>query len=360
MTRLRTDRLEALRAVMAERSVDHLWIEPSVGFRYLTGTEPVSFERLAGLLIPTDGDLRAVAPEMAVEELEPLGIEIESWSDSDGPEDAVSHVLSGVDSLSIQGSLPAWAWDTLAKASPATSIGLDPGTLSSLREVKDEDELESLRRSAALADEVAGWIAGQDLAGMEESQLTGRIQAYFLERGATPWPPLVATGANAAMPHYIDATSKIDPNVPLLCDFGATLGAYLSDMTRVFFPPQVAPEVASAYEIVCAAYDAALATVADGVPCAEVDRAARRVIEDSGYGDAFIHRTGHGVGLELHEPPYLHGANETPLRVGNVFSIEPGIYIPGSFGLRYENLVHLGPDGPEVLNRAPRELKLST
>ena len=360
MTRLRLDRLERLRAAMGSQGVDHLWIEPSVGFRYLTSTELMSIERLAGLLVPREGDLRVLAPDMHVEELQPLGMEIVSWSDSAGPEAAATAILSGVGTLHIQGSLPAWAWDALATAVPTATIRLDPGALASLREIKDEDEVESLRRSGVLADAMVEWIATLDLAEVTELQLAGRIQARFLEEGARPWEPLVATGANAAMPHYLEAGSKIDLQVPLLCDLGASLDGYWSDITRVFFPAEIDRQVADAYETVCAAYDAALATVADGVPCAEVDRAARVVIEEAGLGEAFIHRTGHGLGLDLHEPPYLTAANETPLRTGNVFSIEPGVYLPNRFGLRFENIVYLGPDGPVELNRAARELKLST
>ena len=194
---------------------------------------------------------------------------------------------------------------------------------------------------------------------MTEQELGGRIQARFLTEGTQPWGPVVATGVNAAIPHYAEASSKIDPSRPLLCDLGATLDGYQSDMTRVYFPAEVEAEVAAAYEIVGAAYDAALATAADGVPCSEVDSAARAVITDAGYGPAFLHRTGHGLGLELHEPPYLNGGNDAPLRTGNVFSIEPGIYVPGRFGLRFENIVYLGPDGPEELNHAPRTLQVS-
>ena len=139
MATLRSDRLAQLRSAMEERRVEALWIEPSVGFRYLASLEPLSFERLTGLLVPRRGDLRALAPEMAAEEFEPLGIETVTWNDSEGPSAAAARVLAGVRSLHIQGSLPAWAWDVLATASPGTSIAVDPGTLAGVREVKDDD-----------------------------------------------------------------------------------------------------------------------------------------------------------------------------------------------------------------------------
>ena len=137
---------------------------------------------------------------------------------------------------------------------------------------------------------------------------------------------------------------------PLLTDFGCITGGYHSDITRVHHTDG---EAAEAYAIVQAAHDAVIAGLEPGLPCEEADRLARDVIEGAGYGERFVHRTGHGVGLEIHEEPYLRAGNPAPLEVGHVFSVEPGIYVPGSFGVRYENLVHLGPDGPELLNAAP-------
>ncbi|MGH2820467.1 MAG: M24 family metallopeptidase, partial [Actinomycetota bacterium] len=146
----------------------------------------------------------------------------------------------------------------------------------------------------------------------------------------------------------------IDTAQPLLMDFGCAVEGYWSDITRIYFPHALDAEIAETYEIVCDAYDAAFDALEPGVTCHEVDRAARAVIEKAGYGEAFLHRTGHGLGLEVHEPPYLRSGNEQPLDVGHVFSVEPGIYVPGRFGVRYENIVHLGAHGPESMNRSPR------
>ena len=172
----------------------------------------------------------------------------------------------------------------------------------------------------------------------------------FLRRGVEPYDYVIASGPNAALPHHETGETAISAGAPLLTDFGCVVGGYYSDMTRVHLPAD-GGEAAEAYAIVRAAHDAVIAGLEPGLPCHEADRLARDVIEAAGHGERFIHRTGHGVGLEIHEEPYLRPGNPAPLQVGHVFSVEPGIYVPGRFGVRYENLVHLGADGPELLNR---------
>jgi Xaa-Pro aminopeptidase len=181
------------------------------------------------------------------------------------------------------------------------------------------------------------------------------IQARYLELGYQPTPaPLVASGANASMPHYSGEETPIRRDAPLLLDIGCAVEGYWSDITRVYFPSGLDPEIEKAYEIVCAANDAAFARVEPGVPCQEVDRAARTVIAEAGYGEQFVHRTGHGLGLEMHEAPYIRDGNAQPLEIGHVFSIEPGIYVSGRFGVRYENIVVLSEAGPVSVNDSPR------
>ncbi len=153
------------------------------------------------------------------------------------------------------------------------------------------------------------------------------------------------------MPHHETGETAIAADTPLLTDFGCIVGGYHSDTTRVHLPADDG-EAAEAYAIVRAAHDAVIAGLEPGLSCHEADRLARDVIDAAGHGEHFIHRTGHGVGLEIHEEPYLRPGNPAPLQVGHVFSVEPGIYVPGRFGVRYENLVHLGADGPELLNAA--------
>ena len=203
------------------------------------------------------------------------------------------------------------------------------------------------------ADAAMEWIAGADLDGRSERWLALELQARFLRRGVTPYSDyVVASGPNGALPHHESRETAIGAGTPLLTDFGCIVGGYYSDTTRVHLPGG-GGEAAEAYEIVRAAHDTVIAGLEPGLPCHEADRLARDVIEAAGYGERFVHRTGHGVGLEIHEQPYLRAGNPAPLEAGHVFSVEPGIYVPGRFGVRYENLVHLSADGPELLNRSP-------
>jgi Xaa-Pro aminopeptidase len=259
--------LDAIRDALGAAGADALWLHPAVGFRHLTGVQPLAVERPTALVILAGGGLRALAPQMLADELAEITAgPVQAWSDGDGPDAAIARVLDGVARLLVEPDLPTGIAFALRAARP----------------------------------------------------------------GATP----------------------IAADAPLLTDFGCIVGGYHSDITRVHGTATDA-EAAEAYAIVQAAHDAVIAGLAPGLPCADADRLARDVIAEAGYGHAFIHRTGHGVGLEIHEEPYLRPGNPAPLETGHVFSVEPGIYVPGRFGVRYENLVHLGPDGPELLNRAP-------
>ena len=340
--------LDAIRDALGAAGADALWVHPAVDFRYLTGLAPIAVERPTALVIPAAGALRVVAPEMLVPELEELGAEIAAWSDGEGPEAAIARALDGLGRVVVEPDLPTGIAFAMRAARPGLDLALDPGILSGLRERKAPDEVEQLRAAGREADEAMAWVAGLDVAGRTERGLALELQTRFLGRGATPYADyVVAAGANAALPHHASGDAAVER--PFLTDFGCVVGGYYSDMTRVH---GAEGEAAEAYAIVQAAHDAVIAGLEPGLPAEEADRLARDVIAEAGYGDRFIHRLGHGVGLEIHEEPYLRPGNPAPLEAGHVFSVEPGIYVPGSFGVRYENLVYLGPDGPELLNRA--------
>jgi Xaa-Pro aminopeptidase len=355
-------RLGGLQDKLRESGAEALWVEPSVGLFYLTGLEPVSMERLFGLLVPASGSPRMVVPLLLKDECEHVDVaEQVVWSDAEGPENAAATALEGVSRLLVQGSLPVWSLRLLEKTRPGIEVEEDPGVLPGLRERKEPEEVELIRRSGALTDETVSWVGTLDLENLTERQLSGKIQARYLELGHRHSPfGLIATGANTAMPHYVGGDVPISTEQLLLMDFGCAVDGYWSDITRIYFPRDLEEQVEEAYEVVCEAYDAAFGVLEPGVPCQEVDQAAREVIENACYGDAFLHRTGHGLGLEVHEEPYLRDGNEKPLEVGHVFSVEPGIYVQGRFGVRYENIVHLGADGPEPMNLSPRKHYFNT
>jgi Xaa-Pro aminopeptidase len=344
--------LDPIREALRRAGADALWVHPGVDLLHLTGLDPIALERPTALVVLADGAPRALAPAMLAPELAEIeGAELAAWSDGDGPHAAIARVLDGVGTLLVGAGLPYGVTAALTAARPGIELALDPGILAGLRERKRPDELEHLRAAGRHADDAAAWIAAQPLGGLTERELAARLTVRFLEAGAKPYEPyIVASGPHGALPHHVTGDAPIDPAAPLLCDFGCSVAGYHSDITRVYLPERDAAEVREALEVVRAAHDAVLAGLEPGLPAQEADRLARDVIEAAGHGERFIHRTGHGVGLELHEPPYLRPGNPEPLQAGHVFSVEPGIYVPGRFGVRYENLVHLGTDGPELLN----------
>ena len=347
---------EAIREGLRRAGADALWVHPSVNLRHLTGLQPLGLERPTALVILAGGGLRAVAPLMLAPELAAVeGADVASWTDEEGPAAAIARALEGVGRCLIDPALPAGTAFALRAARPALDVALDPGILAGLRRRKAPDELEHLRAAGREADAAADWIATLDLTGWSERRLALALQARFLEAGAEPYGGyIVASGPNGALPHHPTGEDPIAPDAPLLADFGCIVGGYHSDITRNYLPPGVAAEVEEALALVRAAHDAVLAGLAPGMTCHEADALARDVIAAAGHGDRFLHRTGHGVGLEIHEEPYLRPGNDDVLEAGNVFSVEPGIYFPGRFGVRYENLVHLGADGPELLNHDSR------
>jgi Xaa-Pro aminopeptidase len=354
--------LEAIREAVRAADADALWVHPGVDLRHLTGLAPLALERPTALVVLASGGLRALAPEMLAPELAEIeGADIIAWTDGAGPEAAIGRALDGVSRLLVGASLPTGTAFALRAARPGLELELDPGILAGLRERKRPAELEHLRAAGRHADEAAAWIAEQPLGKLSERELALRLMVRFLDAGADPYDGyVVATGAHGALPHHVTGDAPIDPDAPLLCDFGCTVAGYHSDITRVYLPETADAVVREALEVVRAAHDAVIAGLEPGLPAGEADRLARDVITAAGHGERFIHRTGHGVGLEIHEPPYLRPGNPEPLQAGHVFSVEPGIYVPGRFGVRFENLVHLGPDGPELLNAAPREPALAS
>jgi Xaa-Pro aminopeptidase len=356
---LRQEAFARIRDALSERGVDALWVEASVNLRYLTGLALMSLERPCGLLVPARGEPRMLVPLLLHPETASLPLEQVVWADHEGHEDALRSVLGDVRRCYVQPALPASMCFSMRAVSPALEIELDPGIMTSLRARKDEGELERLRRAARLADETAAWIGGLELGGYSERGLQSEIAIRFLRAGAGTYDYIVATGANAAEPHHASGDAAIALDRPLLTDFGCIVDGYHSDITRVYFPAELEPEVQEAYAVVCEAYDAVLTMLRPGVTCEDADRAARDVIEAAGHGEHFLSRTGHGIGLEVHEEPYLRSGGTGVLEAGHVFSVEPSIGVEGRFGVRYENIVHLGPDGPEALNTAARFHTLS-
>jgi Xaa-Pro aminopeptidase len=347
--------LDRIRAAVLDAGADALWVHPALDFRYLTGLAPLAVERPTALVILAGG-LRVLAPEMLAPELEGLG-DVVAWSDGEGPDAAIARVLDGVGRCLIEPDLPSGVAFALRAARPGLELVLDPGILTGLRERKAPDELEPLRAAGAEADEAMAWIAGAELEGRSERSLALELQARFLGRGVDPYPGyVIAAGANGALPHHETGETPIAADAPLLTDFGCSVGGYHSDITRVHLPAGDGGEAAEAYAIARAAHDAVIAGLEPGLPCQEADRLARDVIAAAGYGERFIHRTGHGVGLEIHEEPRVAASARDTLAPGSVVTVEPGVYLPGVGGVRIEDTVVVTPDGSEPLTASPKHL----
>lgn len=354
-------RIERLRRLMAETSTDLVVIGPSSHMTYLTGVDPHGDERPVFFMVSEShaGFLMPALNADAVRNVSDLPMV--TWVDAQGPQAALEELLlaSGIDrtapSIVIDEMMRADFALLVLDALPGARRRFAADTVSKLRAQKDDAEYRLLKQSALLNDRAmqAGLAALKP--GISEIEVAEVIRNFFRDNGATPLFTLICFGQNGAFPHHHTGNTILQENDPVLLDIGGNLGGYASDMTRVTHMGAASEEFVAVHGIVNRAVEAALAAARPGVKASDVDAAARSLIAEAGYGDHFLHRTGHGLGLDVHEPPYLTATSETVLEEGMVFSIEPGIYLPGRFGVRLEEIVILRAKGPEVLSELPRD-----
>jgi Xaa-Pro aminopeptidase len=289
--------------------------------------------------------------------------DVRLWADGEDPTELVAELADEMDlrggHLLVDDTMWALFTQDLRETLPETTFGLASEVFEDLRMRKDETELDALRRAGELADRVSVEIRelGAEAVGMTETELADEIERRLADAGGeeVAFGTIAGSGPNGAKPHHRHGDREIRRGDPVVLDFGAYLDGYPGDQTRtVVFagdPPEGYQQV---HETVREAQQAAVEAVEPGVPAEAIDRAAREVIEQAGYGDEFVHRTGHGVGLDVHESPYIVEGNETELEPGMVFSVEPGVYLEGEFGVRIEDLVAVTDEGCERLNDSPR------
>jgi Xaa-Pro aminopeptidase len=358
------ERLKRAAAEAATRDIDALLITPSVDYVYLLGYLAPAMERLTCLIVPADGQPSLVLPHLeeplARDQLGRLADEltIVPWDETEDPFWVVRDLLEGrAMRAAVQDQM--WARFVLrlrAALDPMELVEAGPA-LGSLRRVKTPDEVDRLRLAARAADQAMDDIRGERFAGRTEAEVAARARALLVEAGhETAEFSIVASGPNSASPHHEPGDRVIAQGDAVVLDIGGFRDTYGSDTSRTVFVGQAPREFTLLYDVLKQAQLAACASVAPGVAAQEVDRAARHLIAEGGYGDAFIHRTGHGIGLEIHEEPYIVDGNPEPLRPGYAFSVEPGIYVAGRWGARIEDIVVCTEDGSEVLNRSSREL----
>ena len=363
---MHAERLDRVRAAMAEQGVDVLLLSVGPDLPWLIGYEAMPLERLTMLVLPRDGEATLVVPRLEA----PRVVErsdvftIRPFEEAIDPVRLVADLVGAADTVGIgdrtwarfvvdlQAQLSASSW---RKASEVTGP---------LRAVKDQAEVAALRRAAAAADRVAAQLQGGQipLVGRTEAEVSADIGRRLLDEGHQRVNfAIVAGGPNAASPHHEADERVIQAGEVVLCDFGGTMttdggAGYCSDITRCVSIGEPPAEVTEAYAVLHEAQQAAVSAATVGTSCEAVDAAARRIIEAAGYGERFFHRTGHGIGVEEHEDPYLVAGNTTVLVPGHAFSVEPGIYTAGAWGLRLEDIVVATADGPDPLNRADHSL----
>ena len=348
-----------VRERMGALGVDVLLLSVGADLPWLTGYEAMPLERLTMLVVPLQGDVALVVPRLEAPRVEAQGdlFEVVAWDETDDPISVVSARVGRAGNVAIGDQTWARFVLDLQRAAPAAAFRKASEVTGPLRVVKDAAEIDALRAAAHAVDAIAAEMRRRPFVGRTEAQVHQELVERILDAGHQRANfAIVATGPNGASPHHEPAGRVIEPGDVVLCDFGGTMDHYCSDITRMFVVGDPEPEVADAYAVLVDAQERAVRAATVGVTCESVDAAARDVITDEGYGDRVIHRTGHGLGVVAHEDPYVVAGNDLPLQPGHAFSIEPGIYLPGRFGLRLEDIVVATAAGPERLNEAPRDL----
>jgi len=351
---------------MRARQIDCVVLVPGANLRYLTGLNFHLMERATIGFFPVEGLPSLTLPALEVARFEaahPFEARVFSYGDSDDPAEAVRMAILALPEIqraAVEYLRMRVHELRLVQRRLPNALLEDAGPLmDALRRVKSSDEIAAIRRAVAISEAALQDVIDALEPGLTERQIAARLEVAQLERGggSAPFAPIVQIGPGAALPHGEPGDRPLSPGEVLLCDFGTTCEGYASDITRTFFVGrQPEGRARDIYETVKAANAAGRAAAGPGVPCSEVDRAARQVIEQAGFGEYFIHGVGHGIGLDGHEGPYLRDWNHAPLEPGMTFTVEPGIYIPGEIGVRIEDNLVITPDGAQTLTTFNREL----
>ena len=364
--RARRERMQRVRAAMASAGVDALLLSLGADLPWLTGYEAMPLERLTMLVLPADGPATLVVPVLEAPRVreEPELFSLLPWAETRDPFALVAGLVGSRERLAVSDRAWASALVRLQSELAGASWSVASRVTGPIRAVKDPAEVACLRAAAEAADRVAAQLqAGEiGMVGRTEAAVSAELGARLRAEGHSRVNfAIVGSGPNSASPHHEPGDRVIGAGEMVVCDFGGVLSldggpGYCSDITRTVVTGPPTAEMTELYGVLHAAQAAAVAAAVAGRACEDVDRAAREPITDAGHGEHFIHRTGHGIGLEEHEDPYVVEGNATPLAVGHAFSVEPGIYLPGRFGARLEDIVVAGEAGPDPLNRVDHGL----
>ena len=370
MTEVLRQRLTRASAAAAISGVDALFVTPGADLRYLTGYDALPLERLTCLVLPARGEPVLVVPRLEHAAAEASGagdvVKIATHEETDDAfalAAGLARDALGGDPAMVGVADRMWAEHVLRfrTALPQAYQVTAGRVLRPLRVIKQPDEVEALRRAGAAIDRVHERMGEWLRPGRTEAAIARDIADAIVEEGhRTVNFTIVAAGPNGASPHHHTSDRVVEAGDPVVVDIGGTMpDGYCSDCTRTYVAGgSVDPEFARNYDVLFRAQHASCESVRPGVSAESVDAAARDIITDGGYGEYFVHRTGHGIGLEEHEEPWIVAGNNTVLEAGMAFSIEPGIYLPGRHGARVEDIVVVTPDGVERLDTCSRELRV--
>jgi Xaa-Pro aminopeptidase len=355
-------RLSAAAAAASAADVAGLVITPGYDLRYLVGSAAQTFERLTALVVPATGAPTVVVPRLELASLKDsaileLGLNVVDWVDGDDPYQLVAAALGGHARIAVTDSMPALHLLPLSQRLGAVPV-LATDVLRSLRMVKDPAEIDALRKAGAAIDRVHARVPEFLVPGRSEADVAADIAEAIVAEGHSEAAfIIVGSGPHGADPHHEHSDRVLQVGDIVVVDIGGPYApGYNSDCTRTYSLGQPSAEIAEQYAVLQRAQAAAVEFVRPGVTAEQVDAAARDVLAEAGLAEYFVHRTGHGIGLSVHEEPYIVAGNDLKLTEGMAFSVEPGIYFPGRWGARIEDIVIVTADGAEAVNTGPHGL----
>jgi len=358
---VRTVAIEKLVSLMKKEGMDAVLVSPSEELKFLIGFSPMMCERFQGLFIKSDGSLFYLCNSIYTGELELVltNHRILTWYDRDFMDEAVDRLLreEGLvgKKIGVNSTAPGFCLADIAKKSDITFVNARP-ILEEMRIIKSAEELENLRISASITDKVFSDVIKFIKPGMKEFDVKNFLLTEMVKHGGTkPWA-LLASGVNSSYPHYQGSGRTIETQDVVLLDFGCAYNDMCSDMSRMIFVGGVTDEQRKIYEICRASTEAGEAACVEGAFIPDIDIISRAVIEKAGYGEFFTTRLGHGIGFMGHEAPDIKLSNPRKLEKGMSFTIEPGINLPGKFGMRVEDVVAITENGTEILNKSTHDL----
>ncbi len=355
------DRLARVRQAMTQQGVDTLLLSVGHDLPYLTGYAAMPLERLTMLVVPREGGATLVIPRLEAPRVHEVegAFDLHPWVETEDPTAIVAKLASGSARIAVGDQMWARFLVELLPQVADAEYTRAVDVVGPLRRSKDAAEVAALAAAGAAVDLIAGQLQRGEipLVGRTEAEVSAHLSRRIVEEGHDKVNfAIVAAGDNAASPHHHAGSRVIRPNEIVLCDFGGTMAGYCSDTTRCVYTGDPSAEVAEAYAVLHEAQRVGVSAGAVGTPCEDIDRATRAVIDDAGFGEYFIHRTGHGIGMEEHEDPYIVEGNSLPLEAGHAYSVEPGIYVAGRWGMRLEDIVVATLDGPQQLNNSDHGL----